>query len=210
MPRIQNIFKIFKVRETGNVEFWVSNAVILFSTVLGVYLAAQAGYGTAVQFEVTRAERENYFMRRALLDEVKKNLDAVDRWGNDFEKMLRDTISKDYFKPDEIWTTYYFDHNGYEHSAPDSLKMKIFVWETMKQQSVTLQLPPALISAVRDYYDSMEESMKDVSKRNWNGAKAVRTVIEESKKMRETFLPVFEKDAEELQARLAAKGVPLS
>ncbi|MDZ4792357.1 MAG: hypothetical protein SGJ17_14325 [Hyphomicrobiales bacterium] len=36
-------FNPFKVREHGNLEFWISNFVIIISTVLGVYLAAQAG-----------------------------------------------------------------------------------------------------------------------------------------------------------------------
>ena len=52
--RIAQFFRIFKVRETGNAEFWISHLMIMASTVLGVYLAAQAGYKAALEFEVAR------------------------------------------------------------------------------------------------------------------------------------------------------------
>ena len=51
---VPRILSIFKVRDEGNLEFWVSNVVIILSTVLGVYLAAQAGYRTALDFELAR------------------------------------------------------------------------------------------------------------------------------------------------------------
>ena len=82
------ILQVFKVRESGNVEFWVSNLVIMVSTVLGVYLAAQAGYKVALEFEVARGERDGYYMRRALLDELKDNLDTVKAWGEEFQAQL--------------------------------------------------------------------------------------------------------------------------
>ena len=78
MPVRVPILRIFKVRESGNAEFWVSNLVVMASTIIGVYLAAQAGFATALQFEVARSERDGYYMRRALIDEVKDNLAAVD------------------------------------------------------------------------------------------------------------------------------------
>ena len=59
------ILRMFRVREQGNAEFWVSNLVIVLSTLLGVYLAAQAGYRTAIDFELARAEREIFHAPRA-------------------------------------------------------------------------------------------------------------------------------------------------
>ena len=71
---------MFEVRESGNKQFWLSHAVILLSTVLGVYLAAQAGYRTALDFEVTRAQRDSYFMRVALLDELNDNIEFAEKF----------------------------------------------------------------------------------------------------------------------------------
>ena len=78
------LLRLFKVRESGNKEFWLSHAVILLSTVLGVYLAAQAGYRTALDFEVTRAQRDSYFMRVALLDELNDNIEFAEKFATVF------------------------------------------------------------------------------------------------------------------------------
>ena len=67
-------------------ELWINNAVVLSSTVLGVYLAARAGYRTAVDVSVINQLREGYYLRRALCDEVKDNLDTVDRWMDNYIK----------------------------------------------------------------------------------------------------------------------------
>jgi hypothetical protein len=205
------ILRIFKVRESGNAEFWISNLVIMASTIIGVYLAAQAGFTTALQFEIARSERDGYYMRRALLDEVQDNLASVDDWSKTFEKALRNRISESYFLPADTWTGYWSDKNGWSNAGiiPDELKMKTFVWETMKQQSITFQLPPELISAVRRYYDSMDGSMKDVRSHEWHAGPAAKAILEDTKRMRDDIVPAFEKDIAELRASLQAKSVPV-
>lgn len=35
---------LLKVREKDNLEFWIAQFVVIVATVLGVYLAAQAGF----------------------------------------------------------------------------------------------------------------------------------------------------------------------
>ena len=209
MPR--RIFRVFKVRESGNAEFWLSNLFIMASTILGVYLAAQAGFTTALQFEVARSERDGYYMRRALLDEVKDNLASVDEWSQSFEKVLRNRISDQYFLPSDTWTAYWSDKNGWSNAgvAPDELKMKTFVWETMKQQAITFQLAPGLLSAVRRYYDSMEGNMKDVLGHEWKAGPAVKAILDDTKRMREETVPAFEKDIAELRESLQARSVPV-
>jgi hypothetical protein len=209
MQRLLQVFNIFKVRDEGNAEFWISNVVIMASTILGVYLAASAGYRTALDFEVARSERDGYYMRRALLDEVKDNLDAVDGWTKDFEKALRTTISESYFLPGDSWVTYWSDKGGWSnsHMKPDQLHMTTYVWETMKQQTITFQLTPEILSAVRRYYDAMDGNMKDMVSEDWKAARAAKAILEDTKRMREEILPVFEKDIAKLHNSLAQKGV---
>ncbi len=209
-PRFQ-ISRIFKVRESGNAEFWIANLVVMASTVLGVYLAAQAGFSTALQFEVARSERDGYYMRRALLDEVRDNLDSVDEWSKTFEKALRNRISEQYFLPSDTWAAYWSDKNGWSNAGivPDDLKMKTFVWETMKQQSITFQLAPGLLSAVRRYYDNMDGNLKDMQSHDWKAGPAAKAILENTKRMRDEAVPAFEKDIAELRASLEAKSVPV-
>ena len=211
MSRRFRVTRIFKVRESGNAEFWISHLIVMASTVLGVYLAAQAGFKTAMQFEIARSERDGYYMRRALLDEVKDNLASVDEWSGAFEKTLRNRISDQYFLPSDTWTVYWSDKNGWSNAgvAPDELKMKTFVWETMKQQAITFQLAPELLSAVRRYYDGMDGNMKDVLGREWKAGPAARAILEDTKRMREDVVPAFEKDIAELRESLVAQAVPV-
>ena len=80
---------------------------------IGVYLAAQAGFTTALQFEIARSDRDGYYMRRALLDEVKDNLASVDDWSGSLEKAMRNRISADYFLPTDTWVEYWSEKNGW-------------------------------------------------------------------------------------------------
>lgn len=211
MSRRFHVTRILKVRESGNAEFWLSNLFIVASTIIGVYLAAQAGFKTALQFEVARSERDGYYMRRALLDEVQDNIASVDEWSNSFEKVLRNRISDQYFLPSDTWTMYWSDKNGWSNAGvlPDELRMKTFVWETMKQQAITFQLAPELLSAVRRYYDSMDGNMKDVLSREWKAGPAAKAILDDTKRMREETVPAFEKDIAELRESLVARSVPV-
>ncbi len=182
MPKFPNPFK---VREHGNLEFWVANSVIILSTVLGVYLAAQAGYRTAVDFEIARSERDGYYMRRALLDELKDNLDTADSY-SDF------IVNKDGWR---------FEGN------PDTYKFQSFVWDTMKQQSVTFQVPPKVLTAVRRYYDAAASMAQSLAKGQGTAISAAKQLTEETKKMRETAIPAMEKDIADLRKKLSDRGL---
>jgi hypothetical protein len=207
----RRVLRIFKVRESGNAEFWLSNLFIMASTIIGVYLAAQAGFTTALQFEVARNDRDGYYMRRALLDEVRDNLSSVDDWSKTMEKALRNRISADYFLPTDSWSDYWSDKGGWSNSRikPEEVKMKTFVWETMKQQSITFQLSPELLSGVRRYYDSMEGNMKDMLGNEWKSGPAAKAILADTKRMRDETIPAFEKDIASLQANLTKMGVPI-
>ncbi len=211
MSRRNSFVRILKVRESGNAEFWLSHLFVMASTIIGVYLAAQAGFTTALQFEVARSEREGYYMRRALLDEVKDNIASAEEWSGTFEKALRNRISEQYFLPSDNWIMYWSDKNGWSNAGivPDELKMKSFVWETMKQQAITFQLAPELLSAVRRYYDSMDGNMKDVLSHQWKAGPAAKAIVEDTKRMHDEVVPAFEKDIAELRASLVARSVPV-
>jgi hypothetical protein len=199
------------VRESGNAEFWLSNLFVMASTIIGVYLAAQAGFSAALQFEVARSERDGYYMRRALLDEVKDNIAAAGEWSSSFERTLRNRISDQYFLPSDSWVTYWSEKNGWSNSGvvPDELKMKTYVWETMKQQAITFQLAPDLLSSVRRYYDGIEGNMKDMLSHDWKAGPAAKAIVEDTRRMREVTVPAFEKDIAELRSSLEARSIPV-
>ena len=207
----RRVLRIFKVRESGNAEFWLSHLFIVASTVAGVYLAAQAGFSTALQFEVAKSDRDGYYMRRALLDEVKDNLASVDEWSGGMEKAMRNRISADYFLPTDKWQDYWSDKGGWERSRikPEEVKMKTFIWDTMKQQTITFQLEPELLSAVRRYYDNMDNNMKDMLGAQWKSGPAAKAILEDTRRMKEETVATFEKDIAQLRDRLTKMNVPL-
>jgi hypothetical protein len=181
------ILRIFKVREEGNAEFWISNLVIVLSTVLGVFLAAQAGYRTAIDFELARAEREGYFMRRALLDELKDNLNQADQYA-DF------VVNKDGWR---------------FQGSPDAYKLQSYVWETMKQQAITFQLAPAVLTGIRRYYDSASGYAQNLARGQGTAIEAAKNFGVDTKKMREETVPLMEKDIAALKDHLGARGIAL-
>lgn len=206
------VLRIFKVRDSGNAEFWVSNLVIMASTILGVYLAAQAGYKTAVDFEAARNERAGYYLQRSMVDEVKDNLKAVDEWSAEFEKVLRAQISADYFLPTDSWVTYWADKNGCCNAGssspqPEDIRINTYIWETMKEQPTTLEIPSDSISAVRRFYDNIEANMADIRAKSWKSGRAAKRIMEDVRVMREEVVPAIEKDIAELRDILKSKSV---
>jgi hypothetical protein len=185
---VPRILRIFKVREEGNLEFWVSNAVIVMSTILGVYLAAQAGYKTALDFEVARSEREGFYMRRALLDEVKDNLARAD----DISKHMKE--------------------NGWRFKAsdPEIFKLQSYIWETMKEQDVTFQLPSDILTGVRRYYDKSNGYAKSLAVGQGTAIEAADSWLKDTEEVRSKVVPAMERDIAQLQERLVDRGVRIN
>ncbi len=241
------VFGIFKVRETGNREYWFAQIVVLLSTVVGVYLAAQAGYKTAIEFEVTRGQRDGYYLRRTLLAELKSNIRAVDDWSGDFEKRLRKKIDPAYFEPADDWVFFFNDKMGWAYLGeltdpqfayqmerkghrklarayypeeeqkvrlqntfvPDELKLKTFIWDTMKEQLATLQLHPDIISSIQSYYVNMSTYMTDVRSNTEKAGPAAAAIHADTKSLRNSVIAFLEKDTARLHALLMSKGIEL-
>jgi hypothetical protein len=165
------------------IEIWINNAVVLCSTVIGVYLAARAGYKTALDVAVINQLREGYYLRRALCDEVKDNLDTIDGW-----------------------MTNYIDKDGWRFRGdPDAYRLQDFVWKTMQEQTTTFQIPAETLTAVRRYYHNFRLHIQDMMiAPAIDSAKFMR---EETRKMREIMIPALESDVAGLRAALAKKGV---
>ena len=185
---VPRMLRIFKVREQGNLEFWVSNAVIVLSTVLGVYLAAQAGYATAVNFEQVRNDREGYFMRKALLDELKDNLDEADKtsaW-----------VAKDGWR---------MQGGNAEVFMPQN-----YVWDAMKESTVTFSIPAQILTGVRRYYAAAQVVARQYAIGQGTAMDGAKQSVAEVKKVRETIIPELERDIERLRAALQQAGFPVN
>ncbi|HEY7646993.1 MAG TPA: hypothetical protein VH858_18270 [Hyphomicrobiales bacterium] len=185
---VPRVLRVFRVRDQGNLEFWVSNVIIVLSTVLGVYLAAQAGYKTALAFETARTQREGYYMRRALMDELSDNLAQADE------------ISKNMI--DSGWR--------FTNSNPAIFKLQSYVWETMKQQSITFQIPSEILTGVRRYYDKSDGIARSLAVGQGTAIEAAKLWQKETQNMRDKVVPAMEKDIAALRNRLTAQGLDVN
>jgi hypothetical protein len=207
-------------------ELMISSGVQVVSTVLGVYLAARSAYRNTV----IRSERDGYFMRAALFDELKENIAAVDAWSADFQahldrnsairahaEELNEAADPEIVRSGHDWTWVAWWKTGSHYRLtdvndnPPVLTLSTFIWDAMKQQSITFQLPTHFLSAVRGYYRSIGSSMPHVATRD-NMARqenAAVTIWRETRHMRDSVVPAFEKSLKILRTELLRKGITL-
>lgn len=205
-------------------ELMISSGVQVVSTVLGVYLAARYAYRSTV----IRSERDGYFMRSALLDELKDNIAAVDAWSADFQahldrnpairahaEELKESADPEIVRSGHAWVAWWKAGSAFRltdiNNNPPVLTLSTFIWDAMKQQSITFQLPTDFLSDVRRYYRSISSSMPQVSTRD-NLARqqeAAVTIWRETRHMREIVMPGFEKRLKILRTELLRKGTIL-
>ena len=182
-------------------EFWVSNAIVMFSTILGVYLAARASYKNSAQLESAKAEREGYFLRVALLDELRDNIDYAGKFAEVFVA-----------KRGESWG-----------ESLDDFKLQSFVWDTMKHQSITFQIPAEILSAIRRFHDGVAAKVREINKISHVtpinqaptisfyghiGEKMVapaQAIEDAATMMRKVTIPALERNIARLQASLGAQ-----
>lgn len=178
-------FSLFRVREKDNTEFWVSHLIVLVSTVLGVYLAASAGYDAALAFESLRSDKQGYYMRRALSDELDDNL-------------------KDAHK----WTTYFIEGDAWRFEGrAEDYPLQTYVWDSMKTASdVSFELPPKVLTDIRRYYRNTQLYVRDMVSRTGASRSAAEALRKETARMRKEVLPLLAKDMEAFKARLDARG----
>ena len=205
-------------------ELVISSGVQVVSTVLGVYLAARSAYRNTV----IRSERDGYFMRAALLDELKENIAAVDAWSADFQahldrdpaiqahaEELKESADPEIVRSGHAWVAWWKAGSAFRltdiNNNPPVLMLSTFIWDAMKQQSITFQLPANFLSEVRRYYRNIDSSMPQVSTRD-NLARqqnAAVTIWRETRHMRNTVVPAFEKKLKILRTELLGKGITL-
>ena len=205
-------------------ELAITSGVQVVSTVLGVYLAARSAYRSTV----IRSERDGYFMRTALFDELKENIAAVDAWSADFQdnldrnsaiqahaEELKESADPEILKTGHAWVAWWKAGSAFRltniNDNPPVLALSTFIWDAMKQQSLTFQLPGNFLSEVRRYYITIDGSMPHVATREnlRRQVNAAVTIWRETRHMRENVVPAFEKSLKMLRAELQRKGITL-
>lgn len=166
----------------ANWEFWIGNFFIVFSTVLGVYLAAHAALETAMQFEAVRADRDSYYVRTSLHNELNHNIEVYEEIIHNYQNGL-----KSYNKGDQ-WS----NHPEY------------FVWESLKSSPALITTPPEILSGVTSFYKYAALVVEKLGKRGpSNDTIYIANKFEEKiNEFKENTIPLLENNLETLRQSL--------
>ena len=185
---------LFNVDKNSTKEFWLSHVLVIISTVFAVYLAAQAGLSTAIEFESIQSDRNSYYLQSSLLDEFKDNTDQVIEM---CEVCLDDRYSL------------YLGQKG-KHNLDK------FIWISMQDSADTFEVPSVILTGVRRYYKSADKTIYSVTNadygRSWNQyySRQIPTLLKETKEIKEKLIPIMEKEIASLKNKLESNGVELT
>jgi len=186
----RSIFSKAKARiGKANWEFWIGNFFIVFSTVLGVYLAAHAALETAIQFEAVRADRDSYYVRTSLHNELEHNIGVYE----------------------EIIKNYRDGKSGYSKNSQWQNHPEYFVWESLKSSPALLTTPPEILAGVTNFYKYSGLVIEKLSKRGptnetiYIANKFDEKIIE----FKEKTLLLLEKNLDSLREELIAQEIEL-
>ena len=173
----------------ANWEFWIGNFFVVFSTILGVYLAAHAALETAIQFEAVRADRDSYYVRSSLHNELEYNISVYE----------------------EIINNYREGKSGYSKKSQWQNHPEYFVWESLKSSPALLTTPSEILAGVAKFYKYSEIVMEKLSKRGpTNDTIFMANKFEEKiKKFKSGTMPLLEKNLESLKQELIKQEIEL-
>lgn len=173
----------------ANWEFWIGNLFVVFSTVLGVYLAAHAALETAIQFESVRADRDSYYVRTSLHNELENNIGVYE----------------------EIIKNYRDGKSGYSKNSQWQNHPEYFVWESLKSSPALITTPPEILAGVANFYKYSGLVIEKLSKRGptndtiYIANKFDEKIIE----FKESTIPLLEQNLENLRQELTENKIEL-
>jgi hypothetical protein len=181
------IKKLYKVTESKDVEFWMSHLVVMTATIIGVYLAASVGFKQAIEYEIVKSDKDSYYLRSAMQQELVDNLNKAELWSKD-----------------------YLSGNARKYiGKPEQYKLDDFVWQTMKESPSTFEVPNNILTKIRRYYFDTQMTMQKITQKNYAGHKDMKNLQASVKEMRKNLLPLLDKNIQELKESVEKYDIKL-
>lgn len=174
---------IFDLSKRQNATFWVSQLAIILSTVLGVYLAASAGFKTAINFHSVVSNEKNFYTLSALREEVQSN-----------NTLILDFAEKNFV----------FAEDGTIKSYKGSRfpELSWFVWVTMTNATETLELPVDILKDTNRYYIDVVKEINHYEKYGgYDKLRAASNVYQLAKQTDEVLLKRMEDKINDYRSR---------
>lgn len=165
--------------------FWLGQVFTIAATIIGVYLAAQAGLHQAIEFDDLQTRQDNYYLRSALYDEVRDNVQILQQYNN--EVMLKGTP-------------------GHLLKAKNP-NISTFVWEAMKYSETTLSTPSFYLTETRRFYSKTNDIINKAENSLLGKKYAAELLKNQLDRMRDIVLPKMRQDTEAVAEYLQAKEI---
>lgn len=149
-------------------RFWIGQAMVIVSTILGVYLAANAGFERAVEFDAMTNKRSTYHLLTALEAELKDNIQINNKLATDLNQ-------------GNINRSHYIRRS----------QMGKFVWQAMKESDNTFLIKADVITGIRRYYQAVEVLRTEYDQSKIPATYFRNRIEEEHKKLDKNVLPVI-------------------
>lgn len=163
-----------------NKQFWLGQVFMILATVIGVYLAANVGFKEAINYENLIGEKNKYYMTLSLSNEIK----------------------------DSIEESNLIAHNKSKQIGTNTIDLpSYYVWESMKQNPDTLELPSDIITGTRRYIHNTIKMFNQFNHKQLGGYVLKKEINKLNDKVKKELLPKIEKYNSELKEFLEAKGM---
>ena len=186
-PKITTAFKTVDNKELKSTGFWLNQLFLVFSTIFGVYLAAQSGLEQALKFDSFSKIEDNYYLRTSLYDEVKDNAEHLKKFAN----LLAKSPPK----------------SELEYNKPTIEK---YIWQTMQYSPTTLETPSEFLTEIRRFYSKSQFIIDAAISRIMSAKYASEQLSEAVDIINNKTLPNLKISALNLQSELSKNGIQIN
>lgn len=175
--------------ELRSASYWVGHLMVILATVLGVYLAATAGFKQALKLELLQSDKGTYHVSESLYQELKFN-------DNNMRSYL-DRIS---------------DKNLVFNEHIAGIRLNEYIFQASKESEATFEIAPSLLTEVSSYYFNMGNALGSYYQSGKESPASLMKIVKaetqklETRKTLQRLANYNSKLADNLQSR----GVPLS
>ncbi len=174
-----------KIRNSDHSElkssgFWIGHFLMILATIVGVYLAAQAGLKQAILFDEITGLQQGYHVRSALIDELQDNIQLLSAYK---ETYLSKQISGQELK----------------QNNPD---LSFYIWTSMQQSPVTLEIPGYFLNGIQRFYRSVNDIIEKAEQRTYGASHAKKLLDEQLQQINTTLLPQLKNNISDVEQRL--------
>lgn len=170
-----------ELKKTG---FWLNQAFMIISTIVGVYLAAQSGLEQALKFDTLNKMEDNYYLRMSLYDELEDALNDLDAYAEFLTKNPSSQAIKEH-KP----------------------MLEKYIWHTMQYNPTTLETPSYILSDVRRFYSKADRTLDQVERWAIGSRHAAELLKEQTAEFRQGSLKALLNSAEHLKQLLEKEDI---